>query len=109
MLNFIDISTHKKLKIEEEKSKQLRTLSASVHHEMLGPLKSNVEFAEYLIKHLKDPTLQKKSELILISSKLVLFHADDLLDLQFLETGNFSASYAQNNTKSTINEIVNLV
>ena len=48
---------------------------------MLGPLRSNIEFAEYLIDHIQDKALKKKAELILISSKLVLFHADDLLDL----------------------------
>ena len=70
------------------------TLSASVHHEMLGPLKINVEFATQLIKHITDVDLKKKAELILISSKLVLFHADDLLDLQFLQSNQFTPMYS---------------
>ena len=74
-----------RLKGEQEKSKQLMTLSASVHHEMLSPLRINVEVAKHLIDHISNPSLKEKAELILISSKLVLFHADDLLDLQFLQ------------------------
>ena len=80
-MNFTDVTTQKRLRNEQEKSKQLMTLSASVHHEMLGPLRINVEFATHLIEHITNPSLRKKAELILISSKLVLFHADDLLDL----------------------------
>ena len=83
-LNFIDITAQKSLKQVQQRSDQLSTLSASVHHEMLGPLKSNVEFADALMRHLSSSTLKKQAQLISISSKLVLFHANDLLDLSFL-------------------------
>ena len=83
-LNFIDITAHKSLKQVQQKTQQLSTLSASVHHEMLGPLKSNVEIADALMRHLSNPDLKKQAQLISISSKLVLFHANDLLDLSFL-------------------------
>ena len=78
----------------KERNDQLSTLSTSVHHMMLGPLKSNVEFADTLCHHLKSATLKKKAQLIAISSKMVLFHANDLLDLRFLQTGNFSPTFS---------------
>ena len=54
VLNFTDITTYKLLKSEKEKSHLLSTLNTSVHHEMLSPLKTNVEFSERLIRALKD-------------------------------------------------------
>ena len=50
VLNFNDITTYKRLKKEEETSRLLKTLNASVHHEMLGPLSTNVEIAKRLIQ-----------------------------------------------------------
>lgn len=76
---------------------------------MLGPLKSNVEFAETLCNHLKSTTLRKKAQLIAISSKMVLFHANDLLDLRFLQTGNFTPSFYLGSPSQAIREIVNLI
>ena len=60
VLNFTDITTQKRLKLEEEKSEMLTALNTSVHHEMLSPLKSNVEFSQRLIRDLcKQPQLQE--------------------------------------------------
>ena len=81
VLNFRDITPLKRLKQEQETSDLIKSLSTSVHHEMIGPLRSNVQFAQQLIDHISQPQLRKKAELILITSKLVLFHADDLLHL----------------------------
>ena len=47
--------------------------------------------------------------MILISSKLVLFHANDLLDLRFLQTGSFHPHYSQSSPSDAILEIVCLV
>lgn len=53
--------------------------------------------------------MQKKAQLIQISSKLVLFHANDLLDLRFLNTGNFTPTFVQGSISTAVVEIVNLV
>ena len=42
VLYFTDISDTKQLKMEQEKTKMLKTINTLVHHEMLSPLKSNV-------------------------------------------------------------------
>ena len=54
VVDFQDISAFKRLKLEEEKTKLMSTLYSSVHHEMLGPLKTNEEAAIRLIRNLKD-------------------------------------------------------
>ena len=70
----------KKLKHEEEKTKLMTTLYSSVHHEMIGPLKCNEEAAVRLIRGLKDDQLREQAQLILICSKQLNLHANDLLD-----------------------------
>ena len=53
VLYFTDISDTKQLKMEQEKTKMLKTINTLVHHEMLSPLKSNVVQAEKLLQKLK--------------------------------------------------------
>ena len=95
VLNFKDITVKRRLKIEEEKSRLLNTVWSSVHHEMLGPLKSNIDFAKILLDKLEtDSYLHRIAQLILISSNLVVFHANTMLDFQYLQNGNFQPSYS---------------
>ena len=84
VLNFTDISANKYLKQEEEKNRQITAHTTSIHHEMLVPLRNNIEFAECLTKHLTQEDLKKKASLILIASKMAMFNANDLLDMRFL-------------------------
>lgn len=56
-----------------------------------------------------EPSLRKKVELILITSKLVLFHADDLLHLQAMQRGNFTPQYHPGSILDAIKEITGLV
>ena len=53
--------------------------------------------------------MKSKAQLILISSKMVLYHAHDLLDLRFLQTGNFTPSYAEHSLPDAVLEIVHLI
>ena len=70
MLNFSDITTYKKLKREEEKIQLLNILNQSIHHEMIGPLKANIEFAESLARSLKRNSVDAAmAQTIAISSK----------------------------------------
>ena len=61
VLNFGDISTYKKLRREEEKSKLMGNLYSSVHHDMVNPLKNNVEAAVRLIRNLRDQRLRESA------------------------------------------------
>ena len=51
VFNFKDITAYKRLKKVEQTSRMLSLLNTTIHHEMLGPLKSNADFAEKLIAH----------------------------------------------------------
>ena len=80
VLNFSDITALKLLRSEEQKSKLMSNLYSSVHHEMLGPLKSNEEAVQALMSHLTDPLLINLAHISLLCTKQVLLHANDLLD-----------------------------
>ena len=49
VINFTDITAYKRLEQEREINNQLKMLNTSVHHEMIAPLKANVEISERLI------------------------------------------------------------
>ena len=96
VISFTDISTYERLKHEEEVNNLLKTLYASVHHEMLVPLKVNVEMALRLNKALKNFPIEKKlCESILISSNIVLLHANDFLDQTLIEKGVFAPCFVE--------------
>ena len=43
VVNFTDISAYIKLEQEKENNELLKTLNTTVHHEMLAPLRANVD------------------------------------------------------------------
>ena len=59
IINFTDISAYKMLEQQQETNRILKALNASVHHEMLAPLKANVDLCKLLIKNLQN----KKQEM----------------------------------------------
>ena len=67
----------------------MQTLYSSIHHEMIGPLKNNVNLIEQLMRLLDNINTKKLAQMIMISSKLVLLQANDLMDMQFLQRGKF--------------------
>ena len=69
VLNFSDITALKLLRSEEQKTKLMSNLYSSVHHEMLGPLKSNEEAARCLIEGLTDPNLITLARISLLCTK----------------------------------------
>ena len=52
VVNFIDITTYKRLEQEKETNELLRTLNTTVHHEMLAPLRANISFCRKLLEKL---------------------------------------------------------
>lgn len=107
VLNFADITAYKRLKQEEEMNRLLKLLNTSVHHEMLAPLKANVDIAERLIKNLRKFKIQKKmAETILISSQMVMLHANDMLDQRIIENGSFVPFYSIESVKAAITQMI---
>ena len=88
LINMTDISAYIGLKKQQEINTLLKTLNASVHHEMIVPLQVNVDMAKRLKKSLKKfPSEKRLAENIIISSQLVLLHSHDFLDKQLIEKG----------------------
>ena len=93
VLSCNDITAYKRLEEEEEMSRLLKALNASVHHEMIGPLKTSVDICKRLIGKLPNKEEKRMIQTVLISSQLVLFHANDLLDKRIIENGGFVPDY----------------
>ena len=109
VLNFTEITAYKRLEQERETNKLLKTLNASVHHEMLTPLKANVEMAERLYRCLHSfPHEKKLAQTISYTSRLLLLHANDLLDHRIIEKGGFMPDYDSGSVTEAILEIVKI-
>ena len=87
----------------------MSTLYSCVHHEMLGPLKSNEEAVTRLLAALKDPRLISLAKISLLSTKKVILHANDLLDQKLIQNGRFSPSYSPDSVSRAIVEIVKII
>ena len=110
VINFTDITRYKKLKQQEEINNLLKTLNASVHHEMAVPLKVNVELSQRLVQCLVDqPQLQNYAETVHHSSALVLLHCQDFMDQQLIEKGVFQPYLTEENLEAVIKETISFV
>ena len=109
VLNFHDVSTFKRLKQEEKKSELMTTLYSSVHHEMLGPLKNALAASVRLIRSLNDQNHREIAQIIMICTKQVLLHANDLLDQKFIENGKFETAYTSGSIYLAIAEIAHIL
>ena len=110
VVNFTDISTYTKLKKEQENNEILKTLNTTVHHEMLAPLRANVDVCQRLLRNLKDNEQAKKmAQIILISSQMVMLHANDLLDQRIIENGNFVPNITSGSIIEAIKEMIDLM
>ena len=107
VINFTDISAYKRLQKELEVNNLLKTLNATVHHEMIVPLNVNLDMATRLKKCLKNfPHELKLVDTMLISSNIVLLHAHDLLDQRLIEEGTFVPMFTEGDTVVAIDEII---
>ena len=85
-LQFTDITANQNLRKEKERSKMLEMLNATVHHEMLSPLKSNVLLSKRLLKEttLDNQKVKEMIKTLSVSSELLLHHSNDLLDYRII-------------------------
>ena len=92
LLTFTNLTSYKKLKEQEEMAQRIETMNASIHHEMLTPLAINVEVADRLKEQVQGDDLKDMAEVIVVNSKIVMFHANDLLDSKIMQNGKFEPS-----------------
>lgn len=110
VVNFIDISTYKRLKQEKLNNEILKTLNTTVHHEMLAPLRANVEICQrLLIKLKKDEHAMRLVQIMLVSSQMVMMHANDLLDYRVIEKGSFVPNLSLGSIIDTAKEMIELM
>ena len=71
----------------------LKLLNATVHHEMLSPLKSNVILSKRLLTQTKfaNENVRDMVKTLCVSSELLLHHSNDLLDYRIIKNGGFQA------------------
>lgn len=86
VINFTDITTYKRLEKQEQTNSLLKTLNMTVHHSMIGPLKSNLALSMRLIRNLKKNVVMKEAaKSIFVTTQMLMLHANDLLDLRIIE------------------------
>ena len=82
-------------------------LNQSIHHEMIGPLKVNMDLCENMINHLQgNLECLEMAKIIKVTSNIILFHAHDMLDQRFLESGMFTPIYTQDSVTEAIKEVI---
>ena len=97
-------------KQEKVNNELLRTLNTTVHHEMLAPLRANVEICKrLLIKLKKDQDALRLIQIMLVSSQMVMMHANDLLDSRIIEKGSFVPNLSLGSVSETAKEIIELM
>ena len=80
-----------------------------MYHEILTPIKVNIEIAERLMV-LQDFTLLKEmAKVICVSSKLQLFHANNLLDYRILQNRSFSPVLSLSSVTDALVEVVEMM
>lgn len=60
------------------------------------------------MRHL-GPKEREMAHVIFISSKMILFHANDLLDQRFIQDGHFVPAYASGSVTAAVLEVVHVV
>ena len=108
ILNFTDITTYEKLKQQEDINNLLKTLNRTVYHEMIAPLKANIDISARLFRKLTDQKLKQMAQTITVSSNMLMLHAQDLLDQRIIEKGNFVPTYTRGLVSEAITEIVEM-
>ena len=81
-------------------------LNATVHHEMLAPLKANAEASKYLSEFLKDEKDRELAQATHISDRLLLNHMQDLLDHSVISNDGFKPDFVSGSILNSINEVV---
>ena len=110
LINFSDISDYRKLKKQEQITMLLKTLNATVHHEMLAPLKANIQICNRLLKLVKcNKEAKKLAQVLFVSNQMLLVHANDMLDQRIIDSGKFVAHPTIGSPAETIKETVDLI
>ena len=76
---------------------------------MICPLNINVNIAEELINKIHDEEIKTLARTLFISSTLLLSNANDLMDKEIIQSGNFVAVYQQGPLLESLHEILQMM
>ena len=106
VISISDITSLKQLQEKEKTHNLLKALNATVHHEMLAPLKANAEASKFLSEFSKDEKDRELAYAIHISNRLLLNHMQDLLDHSIISNDGFMPKFSCGSITDSINEVV---
>ena len=109
LLTLTDITIHKRLELQENKNHILTMMNANMHHEILTPLKVNIQVAEKLSTLQDISQLKEMAQIVSVSSKLVLFQANNLLDHRNIQNGSFAPAYSCSSIPNALLEVVEMM
>ena len=84
-------------------------MNASIHHEMLTPLAINVELADRLQQQVTSDEHKDMAQVLIVNSKIIMFHVNDLLDSKVIQVGKFVPAKTHQYVGKTIQEITNII
>ena len=77
---------------------------------MLAPLRANIDICQRLLRKLKsDESAKKLVQVMLVSSQMIMLHANDLLDQRIIENGHFVPNMTSGSIKETVAEMIDLM
>ena len=109
VISISDITTFKLLEQKEKTNRLLMALNATVHHEMLAPLKANSDASKFLSLRLEDERDRELAYSIHISTQLLLNHMHDLLDQSVISNDGFKPVYIYGVISEPIREVILMI
>ena len=74
VLNFLDMTSQYSLERSEEKCRLMKLQNTTIHHEMIAPLKAQIDISTCLYENLKSSENKQMAKILNISSKMLLLH-----------------------------------
>ena len=107
-LNFLDMTSQFSLERYKEKNRLMKLQNTTIHHEMIGPLKAQMDISKCLCENSKSSENKQMAKLLNVSSNMLLLHTQDLLDWRVIENGSFIPHYTQESIHKVIQEIIQI-
>ena len=109
VLNFTDMTSFLDLEKQKEKYRMIKLLNTTIHHEMIAPLKAQMDISKCLADTQISFESKQMAQTINVSSQMLLLHTQDLLDQRIIDKGSFSPNYTLESVQKVINEIVDMM
>ena len=109
VINLTDMTSYLSLERQKEKLRLIKLLNTTIHHEMVAPLKAQMDISNCILENSTDQKNRQMAKTINVSSQMLLLHTQDLLDQRIIDNGNFSPNFTLEPVQTVIAEIVNMM